>query len=130
MTQAGLCIKTVFTSLSIASKYLESFMEEIKPEGNHKRFLQMQLQKIISVERDMRLRSSDQQSAEIIRQENSANWEVLAVNNVLLMTVDMDDEYKQKAEEAVEALYTQFITEQQKRRATLQLEQDDNRSIG
>jgi hypothetical protein len=46
------------------------------------------------------------------------------------MTVDMDDEYKQKTEKAVEALYTQFITEQQKRRATLQLEQDDNRSIG
>ena len=119
MTHAGLCIKTLFTNLSIASKYLQSFIDEVQPTGINKRFLQLQLQKIESVERDMRLRSSDPKSSEIIRKETSDNWEVLAVNNVLLMTIDMDDEYKQKAEEAVEKLYTEFI-EKQKRKATLQ----------
>lgn len=128
MTQAGLCMKTVLTSLSIASKYLEAFIDEIKPVKDHKRFLNLQLQKLNSIEMDFRHKSKDQQAMEIVKKETSDNWEVLAVNNILLMSIDMSDEYRRKAEELVEGLYTEFIN-LQKREATSQPETDDNRNI-
>lgn len=128
MTQAGLCMKTVLTSLSIASKYLEAFIDEIKPVKDHKRFLNLQLQKLNSIEMDFRHKSKDQQAMEIVKKETSENWEVLAVNNILLMSIDMSDEYRRKAEELIEGLYTEFIN-LQKREATSQPETDDNRNI-
>lgn len=104
MTNDAYYLKTALILLANASKYLEMFGREagIKREAKHD--LNFQIRKLNSIEAEMRLKTSPEFS-EIIRKEISDNWETLAIQNVLGLMVQMDDEKRRQVEEFTEKLF-------------------------
>jgi len=96
-------LKTVLLLLANASKYLRHYTLESGAEKQAKNFLSFQAKKIESVQRDMSLRVSKEMAA-VMRKELTDNWETLAVQNVLGMMVQMNDEQRRKVEEFTEKL--------------------------
>lgn len=105
MTTEGFYLKTALILIANASKYLEMFRRECGITKQHKHDLNFQIKKLDSIEREMRLKTSPE-FADIIRKEISDNWETLAVQNVLGMMVQMDDEKRRQVEEFTEKLLT------------------------
>lgn len=101
--QSTYYLKTVMILLSNASKYLDAFRRESGIKNTEKHLVNLQINKIDSIERDMRMRTSPEYS-EIIRKEISDNWEVLSVQNVLGMMVQMNDEQRRQVEEFTEKI--------------------------
>ena len=105
MDNATLCIKTVLTSLAIAEKYLDQFMIETKPVMDNKKFLNFELKKIQSITKDINIVAGPKNS-KIINDEIQSNLNVLAVQNVLMMMIMMNDEKKLELETFAEELLT------------------------
>ena len=105
MNSEGFYLKTALILIANASKYLEMFGREANIKRDAKHGLNFQLNKLNSIEKEMRLKTSPEFS-EIIRKEISDNWETLAVQNVLGMMVQMNDEKRRQVEEFTEKLLT------------------------
>lgn len=95
--------KTVLLLVANASKYMEAFIREAGLNMHAKYTTTFILNKINSIERDIRAMTSVENAA-IIKKEMSDNWETLSVQNVLGMMVQMDDEKRRQVEEFTEKL--------------------------
>ena len=100
---ASFYIKTGLILLANASKYLTQLGIELKVTKSDKHILNTWIRRVDSVELDIRSTVSPQ-LAQVLRQEISENWETLAIQNVLGMMVQMDDEDRRKVEEFTENL--------------------------
>ena len=97
-------LKTALTLLAIASKYLKHYGIEANVQKETKNFLNFQVNKVDSVQRDMSARISPE-LATIMRKELVENWETLSVQNVLGMMVMLNDEKRRQVEEFTEKLF-------------------------
>jgi hypothetical protein len=100
---ASFYIKTGLILLANASKYLTQVGIELKVTKNDKHLLNTWIRRVDSVELDIRSTVSPE-LAKTLRDEISNNWETLAIQNVLGMMVQMDDDQRRQVETFTENL--------------------------
>jgi hypothetical protein len=100
---ASFYIKTGLILLANASKYFTQLGIELQVTKTDKHILNTWIRRIDSVELDIRSTVSSQ-LAQTLRKEISENWETLAIQNVLGMMVQMDDEQRRQVETFTENL--------------------------
>lgn len=84
-------LKSALVDLANAAKYMDMLIIESGAKQGAKHFLKAQINKIMSVERDMRIMVSPE-LAKIIRDEISENWDTLGIKNVTQMMMHMTNE--------------------------------------
>ena len=98
-------LKTGLIFTALADKNFDQFRIEAGLSKTVKHNINFQIRKLDSIERDMTAFTSSE-VASIIRSEISSNWELLSIQNVLLMLVEMTDEQRNQVEQFTEKLLT------------------------
>lgn len=103
MNSSTFYIKAVLVAAANMKRYIDQIIIEEKVGGTAKKFLTDTRRKAESIERDIMLRTSPE-LAEIIRKEIADNWETLAHDNIMFMSLTLDDERLRRLEQYAEDL--------------------------
>lgn len=94
MKNSTFSIKTILVNCANNAKYCDEIIREEKLQGQSKKLFKDVERKMLSVERDFRMLTSDELAKEI-KKEVSDNWETLSFHNINVAMHAMNDAQRQ-----------------------------------